>query len=131
MLTPGTDDLSAPFAASHLDTSHRSWPKCHRCSVRLETAPRWMQAAAGLTRAGWYPVEVYGLLGRERATMLNERYKLIIEASCHGEHEVTKLPIWRWYPEGKVVELVSNVVFFKRPGGIEMRTMAGLEAHGL
>jgi hypothetical protein len=50
--------------------THESWPKCFRCS-RARGAP--------------YPVEYFGIVGREAPRMQGSAYRLIVEVRCTGE----------------------------------------------
>lgn len=92
-------DLTAPFGPSHIEQSTKAWPKCGRCSARLRRP---------------YPVEVLGLVGRERSKDLHGKYVLILEAECHGDKQTGALAIPDWYSEGKEIELMSKAVFFNR-----------------
>jgi hypothetical protein len=119
-------DLSAPFGPSTIEQSHAAWPKCGQCSPRLARLPKYLRPAV-MMGGIWYPVESLALVGRERATELHEKYSLVIEAECHGERETCAIKIPDWYGEGKVNELLSHVIFFRRRGGIEMRTTRGMQ----
>lgn len=53
---------------SHLSAEH--WPACYKCSEKLGT--KW-------------PVEVFGIIARERPTVLRSRHKLVVEVGCTGQ----------------------------------------------
>lgn len=112
-------DLSAPFGPIAIEQSTKAWPKCARCSARLKRP---------------YPVESFGVVGRERSRELHGRYVLIVEVECHGETQHGGLPIPDWYTDGKVIELMSKSIFFVRrgPGAYthEYRDLRGMTRHG-
>lgn len=64
------------------ETTDRSWPKCARCTERFEHMAKLERELMGIELP--YPVESFGILTREAPSELKSRYKLVVEAKCHG-----------------------------------------------
>lgn len=125
-------DLSAPFAASNVEASAQAWPKCWPCSQRLAKLPNWYKPPVMGRGPGaiWYPVESLEWVGRDKPKELHDRYRLVVAVECHGAKETAAFAIPDWYTDGKVWEMLSHAIFFKRIGSVEMRTTRNLSLTG-
>jgi hypothetical protein len=84
-----------------IDATTRSWPKCDRCSKRLQRD---------------YPVESFGIEGIEKSAELRMRGKVVLVAECHGDRAYADVDIPAWFTEAKVHRLFGALRFFQHGG---------------
>jgi hypothetical protein len=94
-------DLTAGFI-HHIESSPNSWPKCDRCSKRLGRP---------------YPVETFGMVGRERPRQRRDKQRIIAEVECHGERQEFALDCPIWAAEANIHDMFGQTICFIQLGG--------------
>lgn len=97
-------DLAQPFA-NRVQVTTQSWPKCYRCTLRLQDMKlRPLDLVASGVELP-YPVEAYGFVGREKPVSLRGKYRTVWEVECHGERQ--KFAIETDQEEGEAAEIAN------------------------
>lgn len=87
-----------------------SWPKCYPCTQRFSQLNARQRAELDIQVP--YPVEVYGIVGREAARDPKCKYRLVFNVGCHGKEQQFAVETPRWYGMAmEIVRLGKYVVF--------------------
>lgn len=95
-----------------------SWPKCWRCTARMRDGLSVAQESdfSTVKMAGLYPVEKYGIVGREDSKIAGGRYRLIVEAGCHGQEMRFAVEIPRHWGQTSELVVLGAIDCFKPAG---------------
>lgn len=93
-------DLTASFQTP-LETTALSWPKCFACSTKLGKL---------------YPVEALELVGRERSPDIGDRFRVVVEVTCHDLVQRLVVASKRWHGDASTWDAIGNTFAFVRDG---------------